>query len=286
METVIVTGMSGAGKTSALNIFEDMDYYAMDNLPPILIREFLKIIKTGKFNVEKIAIVVDIRSKDLFQQLYEEVEYLRGAGEKISVLFLDSTNETLIKRYKELRRPHPLSDTGNIISGINKEREILDKMKKSSDYLIDTSSLTPAELKSRIRATFNNEGDNYNKIHIAIVSFGFKNGIILDGDLVFDVRFLPNPFYIDELKEKTGKDKEVIDYVFSYKQTEEFLDMLVNMLEFLLPKYKVEGKTNLVVGIGCTGGKHRSVAMAEELSKRLDEKGEVTYVSHRDSKYW
>lgn len=286
METVIVTGMSGAGKTSALNIFEDMDYYAMDNLPPVLIREFLQLIKTGKFNVDKIAIVIDIRSKDLYEQLYEEVEYLRGAGEKISVLFLDATDETLIRRYKELRRPHPLSSKGNIISGILKERELLEHMKKSADYFIDTSSLSSRELNSRIRTMFNLNGGNPNKIHVAIVSFGFKHGIILDGDLVFDVRFLPNPFYIDELKEKNGNDKEVSDYVFSFEQTDMFLEKLVDMLEFLIPKYEKEGKTNLVVGIGCTGGQHRSVAIANELSRKLVEKGEVTYVSHRDSKYW
>ncbi|QQK07904.1 RNase adapter RapZ [Miniphocaeibacter halophilus] len=286
MEIVIVTGMSGAGKTSALDIFEDMGYYAMDNLPPALIKEFVKLITTSKMDIDKIAIVVDIRTRDLYEQLYNEVEYFKNSGEKISVLFLDCTDETLIRRYKELRRPHPLSSTGNIISGIDKERKLLKKMKENSTYIIDTTSLKLGELKSRISTLYNFDDIASDKIHISIASFGFKHGIILDGDLVFDVRFLPNPFYIEDLKKKTGLDEEVRDYVFSFDDTNTFIDMVLDMLEFLLPKYKKEGKNNLVIGIGCTGGKHRSVAIAEELDKRLSEKGEITYVSHRDSKYW
>lgn len=286
MEVVIVTGMSGAGKTSALDVFEDMGYYAMDNLPPALIKEFIKLVTTSKINIDKIAIVVDIRTKSLYEQLFDEVVYLKNAGENISVLFLDSTDETLIRRYKELRRPHPLSRKGNIISGIERERKILEKMKQNSNYIIDTSMLKLGELKSRISTLYDFDNTFANKIHISIISFGFKHGIILDGDLVFDVRFLPNPFYIDELKMKNGTDKEVSDYVFSFEETDIFVDKLVDMIEFLLPKYKKEGKTNLVIGIGCTGGKHRSVAIAEELDKKLAKKGEITYVSHRDSKYW
>ncbi len=286
MEVVIVTGMSGAGKTSALDVFEDMGYYAMDNLPPALIKEFIKLVTTSKANIDKIAIVVDIRTKSLYEQLFDEVVYLKNAGENISVLFLDSTDETLIRRYKELRRPHPLSKKGNIISGIEKERKILENIKQHSNYIIDTSMLKLGELKSRISTLYDLDNKIANKIHISIVSFGFKHGIILDGDLVFDVRFLPNPFYIDELKMHNGTDKEVSDYVFSFKETDIFLDKLVDMIEFLLPKYRKEGKNNLVIGIGCTGGKHRSVAIAEKLDEKLAEKGEITYVSHRDSKYW
>ena len=286
MEIVIVTGMSGAGKSAALNVFEDIGYYAMDNLPPALIKEFVNLIKSSKDNIDKIAIVVDIRTKSLYAQLIDEVLYLREDGENVSILFLDSKDEILIKRYKELRRPHPLSKTGNIISGIERERKLLEKVKTNSTYIIDTSTLTLGELKSRISTLYNLDDGYSNKIHIAIVSFGFKHGIILDGDLVFDVRFLPNPFYIESLKQKNGTDNDVREFVFSYEQTGVFLEKLVDMLEFLIPHYEKEGKNNLVIGIGCTGGKHRSVAIAEELDKRLSKKGEVTYVSHRDSKYW
>ncbi len=286
MEIVIVTGMSGAGKTSTLNVFEDMGYYAMDNLPPALIKEFVTLIRSSKDNIDKIAIVVDIRTRSLYSQLIDEVLYLREDGENVSILFLDSKDETLIKRYKELRRPHPLSKTGTIISGIERERKLLEKARTNSSYIIDTSTLTLGELKSRISTLYNLSDEDTNKMHIAIVSFGFKHGIILDGDLVFDVRFLPNPYYIEELKKKNGTNKEVRDYVFGHNQTGVFVDKLLDMLEFLIPLYNKEGKNNLVVGIGCTGGKHRSVAIAEELDKKLSEKGEVTYVSHRDSKYW
>ncbi|WP_099202929.1 RNase adapter RapZ [Miniphocaeibacter massiliensis] len=286
MEIVIVTGMSGAGKTAALNVFEDLGYYAMDNLPPALIKEFVALIRSSKDNITKIAIVVDIRTRSLYEELIDEVLYLREDGEDISILFLDSKDETLIRRYKELRRPHPLSRTGNIISGIEAERKLLEKVRINSTYILDTSDLKLGELKNRISTLYNLTEEDSNKLNVAIVSFGFKHGIILDADLVFDVRFLPNPFYIEGLKQKNGTNKEVYDFVFSYEQSGVFIEKVVDMLEFLIPHYEEEGKTNLVIGIGCTGGKHRSVAIAEELDKRLSQKGEVTYVSHRDSKYW
>lgn len=286
MEIVIVTGMSGAGKTAALDIFEDMGYYAMDNLPPVLIKEFLKIAKTDKVNINKIAIVIDIRSQELYEQLYDEYMFLKNNGENISILFLDANDEALIRRYKELRRPHPLGQNGNIISGIENEKKIIEEMKKNSNHIIDTSNLKLGELKSIIFTLYNLGDYASNKIHVSITSFGFKHGILLDADIIMDVRFLPNPFYIEELKMKTGLDEDVKNYVFSFDETGIFIEKLTEILEFLFPKYKKEGKTNIVIGIGCTGGKHRSVAIVEELSKRLSEKGENTYVSHRDSKYW
>ncbi|WP_300410691.1 RNase adapter RapZ [Lagierella sp.] len=286
MEIVVVTGMSGAGKTSALNVLEDMGYYAMDNLPPALIKDFVKLLGNNKSNITKTAIVVDIRSGAVFNELYEEILYLKEAGENISILFLDSKNEILVRRFKELRRPHPLGNTGNILMEINEERDLLQKLKDNATHIIDTSVLTLGELKSRIISLYGDSSFQNENIHITIMSFGFKNGTLLDGDLIFDVRFLPNPFYEDELKEKTGEDLDVRDFVFEFKQTEIFLEKVKDLVEFLLPFYKKEGKSNLVIGIGCTGGRHRSVAIANELGRRFEEEGETVYVSHRDSRFW
>ncbi len=286
MEIVVVTGMSGAGKTSALNVLEDMGYYAMDNLPPALIKDFVKLLGNNKSNITKTAIVVDIRSGAVFNELYEEIIYLREAGENISILFLDSKNEILVRRFKELRRPHPLGNTGNILMEINEERKLLKKLRDNATHIIDTSILTLGELKSRIISLYGDSNFQNENIHITIMSFGFKNGTLLDGDLIFDVRFLPNPFYEDELKEKTGEDSDVRDFVMEFEQTKIFLNKVEDLVEFLLPFYKKEGKSNLVIGIGCTGGRHRSVAIAKELGRRFEEEGETVYVSHRDSRFW
>lgn len=286
MKVVIVTGMSGAGKTAALNALEDMGYYAVDNLPPDLIKDFIKLLSNNKSNITKTAIVVDIRSGVLFSKLYEEVLLLKNAGEDISILFLDARDEILVRRFKQLRRPHPLGNTGNILSEISEERDSLKQLRDNATHIIDTSTLTLGELKSRILSFYGSEILKNENINITIMSFGFKNGTLLDADLVFDVRFIPNPYYVDELKEKTGEDEDVREFVFKYERTKIFLDKVKDLINYLLPFYKEEGKTNLVIGIGCTGGRHRSVAIANELGKQFEEKGETVYVSHRDSRYW
>lgn len=286
MKVVIVTGMSGAGKTAALNALEDMGYYAVDNLPPDLIKDFIKLLSNNKSNITKTAIVVDIRSGVLFSKIYEEFLLLKNAGEDISILFLDARDEILIRRFKQLRRPHPLGNTGNILSEIGEERSRLKHLKDNATYIIDTSTLTLGELKSRILSFYGSEDSKKENINITIMSFGFKNGTLLDADLVFDVRFIPNPYYVDELKEKTGEDDEVRDFVFKYERTKIFLEKVKDLVNYLLPFYKEEGKSNLVIGIGCTGGRHRSVAIANELGREFEEKGETVYVSHRDYRYW
>lgn len=286
MKVVIVTGMSGAGKTAALNALEDMGYYAVDNLPPDLIKDFIKLLSNNKSNITKTAIVVDIRSGILFSKIYEEILLLKNAGEDISILFLDARDEILIRRFKQLRRPHPLGNTGNILSEIGEERSRLKHLKDNATYIIDTSTLTLGELKSRILSFYGSEDSKKENINITIMSFGFKNGTLLDADLVFDVRFIPNPYYVDELKEKTGEDDEVRDFVFKYERTKIFLEKVKDLVNYLLPFYKEEGKSNLVIGIGCTGGRHRSVAIANELGREFEEKGETVYVSHRDYRYW
>lgn len=286
MKVVIVTGMSGAGKTAALNALEDMGYYAVDNLPPDLIKDFIKLLSNNKSNITKTAIVVDIRSGVLFSKLYEEVLLLKNAGEDISILFLDARDEILVRRFKQLRRPHPLGNTGNILSEISEERASLKQLRDNATHIIDTSTLTLGELKSRILSFYGSEILKNENINITIMSFGFKNGTLLDADLVFDVRFIPNPYYVDELKEKNGEDQDVREFVFKYDRTKVFLDKVKDLINYLLPFYKEEGKTNLVIGIGCTGGRHRSVAIADELGRQFEEKGETVYVSHRDSRYW
>lgn len=286
MKVVIVTGMSGAGKTAALNALEDMGYYAVDNLPPDLIKDFIKLLSNNKSNITKTAIVVDIRSGILFSKLYEEVLLLKNAGEDISILFLDARDEILVRRFKQLRRPHPLGNTGNMLSEISEERDSLKQLRDNATHIIDTSTLTLGELKSRILSFYGSEILKNENINITIMSFGFKNGTLLDADLVFDVRFIPNPYYVDELKEKNGEDQDVREFVFKYDRTKVFLDKVKDLINYLLPFYKEEGKTNLVIGIGCTGGRHRSVAIADELGRQFEEKGETVYVSHRDSRYW
>lgn len=281
MRFVIVTGMSGAGRTQASHCMEDMGYYCIDNLPPVLIDKFADICRHSQGKLEKVALVMDLRGGYLFEQLTEELSNLRKNGYEYEILFLDSNDETLIKRYKETRRKHPLAAEGSITDGIKKEREILKSIRESSDYIIDTSNMTLGNLKKKITELFS-WGENKENFMINVESFGFKFGMALDADLVFDVRFLPNPYYVPELKHKTGMDKDVADYVFADGVTHEFTKKLYDMVDFLVPQYTEEGKNNLVIAIGCTGGKHRSVAIAESLAKHLSENNSAVTVSHRD----
>ena len=283
MEFLVISGMSGAGKSQAMKVMEDMNYYCMDNLPPALLSKFAELCQESKKPIEKVAVVVDIRGGEFFSSLFNGLDELKAMGIGFKILFLDSTDEVLIKRYKELRRPHPLTPDGSLINGITAEREVLKEVKKNADYILDTSKLTLGMLREEMAAIFMEGGEKRN-ISISITSFGFKNGMLLDGDLIFDVRFLPNPFYIPELKENTGKTEDVRNYVFKWPQTNIFITKLMDMLEYLIPFYIKEGKTQLVVGIGCTGGFHRSVAISEQIGKLLKSHGHRVIINHRDLK--
>ena len=285
MEVVIVTGMSGAGKSASSHILEDLGYYTLDNMPPSLLLSFIDLTTKSKKKINKIACVVDIRGGEFFADLMKSITLLKNQSIDVKILYLDASDEILIRRYKEHRRPHPLAINGNISQGISNERELLSEVRNSADSIINTSNLTLGELRRKILYVFSLK-DVDTKLAISVVSFGFKHGILLDADLVFDVRFLPNPYYIEELKKSSGLNTDIKDYVFGFDEANEFLDKLVDMVEFLIPKYSKEGKTNLVIGIGCTGGKHRSVAIAQTLTARLEGNGEKVYVSHRDQKFW
>ncbi|MGI6621577.1 MAG: RNase adapter RapZ [Clostridiaceae bacterium] len=281
MELLIITGMSGAGKSLCVKYFEDIGYFCVDNLPPSLIPKFAEVTLQGKSPIEKIALIIDIRGGAMFLDLIPALLTLDEMDIKYKILFLDASDAVLVKRFKESRRMHPLSQDGRLIEGIKQEREILKPMKEKADYIIDTSSLSPRQLKEAIVEHFV-EGKLFKGIIINIVSFGFKYGIPIDGDLVFDVRFIPNPYYIPELKPMTGMEPDVIEYVMGFTESRTFLNKLVDMVNFLLPLYVKEGKSQLVIGIGCTGGKHRSVTIANKLYDRLKRKGVSAVIEHRD----
>ncbi|KPU26955.1 glmZ(sRNA)-inactivating NTPase [Caloranaerobacter sp. TR13] len=283
MEFVIVTGLSGAGKSQAIKVMEDIGFYCMDNLPPVLLPKFADLCFQSKRTIDKVAVVVDIRGGKFFDDLFHSLELLEKRGFKYRIIFLDASDEVLIKRFKETRRQHPLSRDGRIIDGIEEERRILKDVKEKSNHLIDTSKLTIGMLKEEIKKIFL-EGKEAQNLTISILSFGFKHGLPLDADLVFDVRFLPNPYYIEELKEYTGNDKNVRDYVMNWEQTKTFVDKLIDLIDFLIPYYIKEGKTQLVIAIGCTGGKHRSVTIANVLYETLKDKEHRVVISHRDCK--
>lgn len=281
MQYVIVTGLSGAGKSSAIHILEDIGYYCIDNMPPTLVRNFITLCQNSNMNMDKIAFVVDARSGELIKKLAHEITEIKKSGDQCEVLFLESNDECIIKRYKETRRKHPHAKNGRVIDGINLERELLSSIRKKSDYIIDTSGLKSQQLKELIYETFETR-KKYENINVTILSFGFKRGIPLDSDLMLDVRFLPNPFYEENLKEHTGLDDDVREYVMHWDVTKKFIEKLHDLVEFLLPQYIEEGKPQLVISIGCTGGKHRSVALAEELGEFLRSKNYFASVSHRD----
>ena len=281
MKIVIVSGMSGAGKSSAIKAMEDAGFYCVDNMPPKLIPAFAEVCGQSNGEIEKVGLVVDMRSGNMFNQLPDVLEKLRAKSIDYDILFLEASDEVLVSRYKQTRRSHPLAPDGGVSEGIAKERKLLESIRKSAEYIIDTSSLTTLQLKEEVNKIFL-KGSEYKSMVIKIESFGFKHGIPYDADLVFDVRFLPNPFYIPELKAKTGLNHEVSSYVFSFKQTGVFVKQLEEMISFLIPQYMEEGKTELVIGIGCTGGKHRSVAIAEELYKYISKTDYRTVIKHRD----
>lgn len=281
---VVVTGMSGGGKSTALKILEDLGFYCVDNLPVPLIEKFVQLIEMPGGEISKVALGMDVRADQTFSDVRRVLEKLKDEGYQFEILFMDASDNVLIKRYKETRRMHPLSQGDRIEAGVEKERKILEKIKKEADYVIDTSNLLTRELKEELDRIFIKD-EEYNSLMITILSFGFKNGIPVDADLVFDVRFLPNPFYIDELKHKSGNDKEVQEYVMSFKEASDFMDKLVDMLKFLIPNYVKEGKYQLVIAIGCTGGRHRSVTLANELFMRMRDNGDYGMkLYHRDNR--
>ncbi|MFD0696516.1 RNase adapter RapZ [Paenibacillus sp. GCM10027628] len=280
---VIITGMSGAGKTIAVQSLEDLGFFCVDNLPPVLIPKFAELIEQSMGKIGKVALVIDLRGREFFTALQESLRLIQeNFTLTYEILFLDATDAALVQRYKESRRRHPLAPNGVPLEGIGLERKLLEELKGLATQVIDTSTLKPAQLKERIISRFTNLESN--RISINVISFGFKYGIPIDADLIFDVRFLPNPHYVDQLRPQTGQDPDVYDYVMKWTETQEFLTKLLDMLNFLMPQYKKEGKSQVVVGIGCTGGKHRSVAITEYLGKVLgNSETEAVRVSHRDA---
>ena len=282
MRFVIVTGMSGAGRGTSLRMLEDMGYFCVDNLPVSLIGKFSELVYSGTSEISKVALGIDIRNGKALSELQTILEELTIAGYTFEILLLDAQDGVLIKRYKETRRNHPLAGDGRIAEGIDEERKRLVFLKKQADYIIDTSSLLTRELKIELEKIFV-QNREFKNLVITVLSFGFKFGIPNDSDLVFDVRFLPNPYYYEELRKLNGNDREVQDFVMGFEAAHRFLDKLTDMIRFLIPNYVQEGKNQLVIAIGCTGGKHRSVTLANKLYGKLKEHTDyVVRIEHRD----
>ncbi|MBO5524609.1 MAG: RNase adapter RapZ [Roseburia sp.] len=282
MKFVILTGMSGAGKSTAIKMMEDMGFYCVDNLPIPLLEKFVELSSPQNNELQKVAVGIDIRSGQALEELRDVLDNIEKSGVTYEILFLDAEDSVLVKRYKETRRNHPLSGGERVDKGIEEERRRLAFLKERADYIIDTSQLLTRELKAEMEKIFVKNQD-YKNLFITILSFGFKYGMPADSDLVFDVRFLPNPYYVEGLRAKTGNDKEIQDYVLQFKEAHIFLEKLEDMLDFLIPNYIAEGKNQLVISIGCTGGKHRSVTLANELYKCLSKRTEYGIkIEHRD----
>ncbi len=282
MKFVILTGMSGAGKSTALKMMEDIGYYCVDNLPIPLLEKFVELAEMRGTELQKVAVGIDIRSGGALEELHNVLNHLEANGRSCEILFLDAEDSVLVKRYKETRRSHPLAGGERVDKGIDLERQKMQFLKKRANYIIDTSRLLTRELKAEIGKIFL-ENQDFKNLFITVLSFGFKYGIPADSDLVFDVRFLPNPYYVEDLRYQSGNNKEVQDYVLQFKEAHVFLDKLEDMLEFLIPNYIIEGKNQLVISIGCTGGKHRSVTLANELYARLaKQKNFGIKIEHRD----
>ena len=279
---MIVTGLSGAGKSRAVDALEDIGFYCVDNMPPQLISKVAEICLAGNSQINRIAIVTDLRGGDMFYGLFEQLDELKDKGLEYKLLFLDASNQELVRRYKETRRRHPLADLvkGGLEEAIRNERILLKPARERADYIIDTTHLSANELKQRMNNIFL---DNIrNSMLVNVMSFGFKYGVPAEADLVFDVRCLPNPFYVDDLKPKTGLDEEVRNYVMDSEDSRKLLEKLKDLISFLIPLYQKEGKTQLMIGVGCTGGKHRSVTFAELLYQYLSDQNHNVRVLHRD----
>ena len=282
MEFLIITGMSGAGKSRAADVLEDLDYYCVDNMPMALLPRFAELCLATKGRYEKVALVTDVREKDGFTELTYAVEYLKSLGCSCRMLYMDADVKTLVRRYKETRRPHPLHVKGKSMEeAIKRETELLAPIKEKADYIVNTSSLTLGMLQNRLFTLFSGDGRKRD-IEVTVMSFGYKHGLPMDADLVFDARFLPNPFYVEDLRPLCGLDRPVFEFVFGYQQTRQFVEKLQDMVDFLLPLYIEEGKLGLTIAIGCTGGHHRSVAIAAALNDYLAAKGVNSVNVNRD----
>lgn len=282
MKFIIISGLSGAGKSKAASFLEDMGYYVVDNMPAALIPKFAELCMAGQGQYDKVALVTDIRGGQTFDRLFGALDQLHAVGCDYKILFVEASLETIIKRYKETRRVHPLAQNGrSLAEAVNLERSTLEPVRRRSEYIVDTSALSTAKLRGEMLRLFG-EGDGHPAMSVSVISFGFKYGIPIEADLVFDVRFLPNPYYIAELRSQTGLDDGVRDFVFGYQQTRDFMKHLENMMNFLLPLYVEEGKTALVIGVGCTGGHHRSVAITRALADFIRQKGYNAAENHRD----
>ena len=284
IEFAIITGLSGAGRSEAIKCFEDMGFFCIDNLPPSLIPKMAELATLPGSKVNQVAVVCDVRGGEFFDDLLEELQKLKEQDITYQILFLEASDEVLVKRFKETRRRHPLSEEGAIVEGIHKERHIMEQLRGQANLIIDTSELATFELKDKIRTAILKEDKQKKGIMITIMSFGYKYGMPLDADLVIDVRFLPNPHYIEALREFNGTDEKVRDFVLNRSESRTFIKKFTGLLAFLLPRYVAEGKTHLTIAIGCTGGKHRSVAIAEESATFLREKDYNAIVRHRDYK--
>lgn len=284
MDIFIITGMSGSGKSSVIKAMEDLGYFCADNIPPSLFHSFIKLINESDLKPEKIGIVVDGRLKSELKKIDESLNVLKENGYSYKIIFVDTDNDVLLRRYKETRRLHPLSNEYNnsLKKAIVAERELLNELKANADFVFDTTNLSPMQFVQKIKDLFTSKISDI--MNITSLSFGYKYGIPRDCDLVFDVRCLPNPFYIPDLKHKTGLEKEVRDYVMKNEESKEFLEKIINLVNFLLPLYIKENKSNLVIGFGCTGGKHRSVTFAEMSASYLKKKGYKVTIDHRDVK--
>lgn len=282
MRFVIVTGLSGAGKTQATRNLEDLGYFCVDNLPPTLIPKFAELCIQSDGKIEKIALVIDIRGGKFFDALFESLKYLQDNEFPYEILFLDASDEVLVKRFKETRRTHPLAQEGRVIRGIALERQKLREVKNRADMIVDTSKMEIKDLRAKINEIYGEMEIERSGLSIAVLSFGFKYGIPVDSDLVFDVRFMPNPFYIPDLRRYSGNDKPVKEYVLEHEEATTFIEKLKDILDYLIPHYENEGKRQLIISIGCTGGRHRSVAIANEIYDYLNAKWAKVTIEHRD----
>ena len=281
MDVIIVTGMSGAGKSTAINCLEDMGYYCVDNLPPTLIPNFVELVVDRKQHNDKVVLGIDIRGGTLFDDLFSSLDVLKKRGFKYQIIYFDCENDMLVKRYKETRRLHPLARNERIIEGVQKERELLAEVKERASHIVDTTHILPKHIKDLLYDMYTNR-TQFKSLMITVLVFGFKYGVPIDADLVFDVRFIPNPYYDQNLRPLTGNEGPVRDYVMQQDITQPFLEKLEDMIGFLIPEYCKEGKNQLVVGIGCTGGKHRSVVVGNRLYEYLKNMGHAVTIEYRD----